>query len=291
MPETIKAGTYPFKAIREKVDQALEQLLPSAQELPADLHAGMRYSVFAGGKRFRPVLAVSSFYACGGLGESIYRYAAALELIHTYSLIHDDLPCMDDDDFRRGLPTLHKKFPEYIAVLAGDALHALAFEVLAESGDTRIVYEISYAIGTRGMIGGQVADVQAEGRPVTLVEVEGIHRRKTGALIAASIKIGALLAGASDETVGQLTRYGERLGLAFQIIDDILDVEGDFESLGKSVGADSRLEKATYPSVIGLERSREIAAQLISEAKNELANFPEKDIFVRLADYILEREQ
>ena len=291
MPDVLKQGVSPFKAVREQVDFHLERLLPGNDVPPEELHAAMRYSVFAGGKRLRPVLAVSSYYACGGVGDSIYRYAGALELIHTYSLIHDDLPCMDDDDFRRGQPTLHKKFSEYIAVLAGDALHALAFEILAESGDTRIVTEVSRAIGTRGMIGGQVADVQAEGRSVTLAEVEGIHRRKTAALITASIKIGALLAKAPDNVVGQLASYAERLGLAFQIVDDILDVEGDFETLGKTVGADSRLEKATYPKVVGLEKSKKIAAELIAEAKDLLTDFPEKEIFLRLADYILAREQ
>ncbi|MGB5107604.1 MAG: polyprenyl synthetase family protein [Candidatus Zixiibacteriota bacterium] len=291
MPEVLKQGVSPFKAVREKVDFHLERMLPKNDVPPEELHAAMRYSVFAGGKRLRPVLAVSSFYACGGVGDSIYRYAGALELIHTYSLIHDDLPCMDDDDFRRGQPTLHKKFYEYIAVLAGDALHALAFEILAESGDTRIVAEVSRAIGTQGMIGGQVADVQAEGHAVTLADVEGIHRRKTAALITASIKIGALLAKAPDKVVGQLASYGENLGLAFQIVDDILDVEGDFATLGKTVGADSRLEKATYPKVVGLEKSKQIAAQLISEAKDMLTDFPEKEIFLRLADYIIAREQ
>ncbi len=290
MPEVVKPGTAPFGAIREKVDLQLEKILPPDSTPPHELHAAMRYSVMAGGKRLRPVLAVSAYYACGGTDERIYRYAAALELLHTYSLIHDDLPCMDDDDFRRGQPTLHKKFSEYIAVLAGDALHALAFEILAESGNSEVVIEVSRAIGTRGMIGGQVADVQAEGRDVTLEEVEGIHRQKTAALITASIKIGAILAAAPEKVVRQLTYYGERLGLAFQIVDDILDIEGDFAALGKTVGADSRLEKATYPKVVGLERSKAIAAQLIAEAKEMLTGFNEKEIFLRLADYIINRE-
>lgn len=291
MPDAVKLDTPPFQAVRAKVDRYLESMLPPVTTPPQELHAAMRYSVLAGGKRLRPVLAVSAYYACGGSDEIIYRYAAALELLHTYSLIHDDLPCMDDDDFRRGQPTLHKQFSEYIAVLAGDALHALAFEILAESGDSRVVIEVGRAIGTQGMIGGQVADVQAEGKAVTLADVEWIHRHKTAALIAASVKIGALLAHAPDGVVGQLTRYGERLGLAFQIVDDILDIEGDFEALGKTVGADTRLEKATYPKVVGLERSRELAAQLIAEAKDMLTGFGEKEIFVKLADYILAREQ
>ena len=225
--------------------------LPADLE-PTDLHQAMRYSVMAGGKRIRPILAVSSYHACGGESDDIYRHASALELLHTYSLIHDDLPCMDDDDFRRGQPTLHKKFTEYIAVLAGDSLHALAFELLAESGNCEVVIEVSRAIGTVGMIGGQVRDVQAEGREVTLSDVENIHRRKTAALITASVKIGAMLANAPRLQVKMLEQFGERLGLAFQIVDDILDVEGDFERLGKSVGSDDRLAKATYPKVVGL---------------------------------------
>lgn len=279
---------------RARIDAALTRVLPVAPACPPVLLDALRYSLEAGGKRLRPVLtllaaeAITDAPAVVGQAEPA---ACAIELIHTYSLIHDDLPCMDDDDFRRGQPTLHKKFSEYIAVLAGDALHALAFEILAESGDTRIVTEVSRAIGTRGMIGGQVADVQAEGRSVTLAEVEGIHRRKTAALITASIKIGAQLAKAPDNVVAQLASYAERLGLAFQIVDDILDVEGDFETLGKTVGADSRLEKATYPKVVGLEKSKKIAAELIAEAKDLLTDFPEKEIFLRLADYILAREQ
>ncbi len=276
--------------MRERIDQTLSQLLPEPTPDPGKLHEAMRYSVLAGGKRIRPVLAISSYYATGGESDDIYRYACALELLHTYSLIHDDLPCMDDDDFRRGQPTLHRKYSEYIAVLAGDALHALAFEVLAGSGDTEVIREVSQAIGTEGMIGGQVRDVEAEGHEVNLKQVEAIHRRKTAALIRASIKIGAMLAKAPAEVVNKLEQFGERLGLAFQIIDDVLDVEGDFADLGKSTGADSRLAKATYPKVLGVEKSRKEALSLIAEAKSILAEFPQRDIFCELADFVVARK-
>jgi geranylgeranyl diphosphate synthase, type II len=279
-----------FARLREQIDIALDQVLPPGDLEPRELHEAMRYSVMAGGKRIRPILAVTSYRSLGGNGDSIYRFASALELLHTYSLIHDDLPCMDDDDFRRGQPTLHKKFSEYIAVLAGDALHALAFEVLAESGNCEVVMEVGRAIGTVGMIGGQVRDVQAEGREVTLVDVENIHRRKTAALISASVKIGAMLANAPKPQIRNLELFGEKLGLAFQIVDDILDVEGDFESLGKSVGADDRLAKATYPKVIGLEASKKVAADLIAEAKSEVEPLPDHEVFWQLADYILARQ-
>jgi len=197
---------------------------------------------------------------------------------------------MDDDDFRRGQPTLHRKYSEYIAVLAGDALHALAFEILASSGNTDVIREVSQAIGTQGMIGGQVRDVEAEGHDVDLRQVEAIHLRKTAALLRASIKIGAMLAGAPANVVEKLEQFGERLGLAFQIIDDVLDVEGDFKNLGKATGADSRLAKATYPKVVGVEGSRTEANRLIAEAKSILAEFPQRDIFYELADFVVARK-
>ncbi len=291
MPELLQTDLDALRQVRETVDRRLDELLPKVQSAPSELHAAMRYSIMAGGKRLRPVLAVTAFTACNGAGDKIYDCAAALEMLHTYSLIHDDLPCMDDDDFRRGQPTLHKKYPEYIAVLAGDALHALAFEILAGSGGREIVIEVSRAIGTRGMIGGQVADVQAEGRPVTIAEVEAIHRRKTAALITSSVKIGAMLAQAPAATILQLERYGENLGLAFQIIDDVLDIEGDFAALGKSVGADQLHEKATYPKVVGVEESRRIAARFIENAKASIHDLHSCEPLCRLADFILAREQ
>lgn len=290
MPEIAGTAIAGFARLREQIDSALDRILPPGDLEPTELHQAMRYSVMAGGKRIRPILAVISYRSMGGKADTIFRYASALELLHTYSLIHDDLPCMDDDDFRRGQPTLHKKFSEYIAVLAGDALHALAFEILAESGNCRVVAEVGRAIGTVGMIGGQVRDVQAEGREVTLAEVEDIHRRKTAALITASVRIGAMLADAVPPRIEMLEVFGEKLGLAFQIVDDVLDVEGDFASLGKSVGADDRLAKATYPKVIGLDASKQVAIDLIAEAKAAIESFPDREVFWQMADYILARQ-
>ncbi len=290
MPEPAGKSLAAFARLREQIDVALDAILPVPDLEPTQLHQAMRYSVMAGGKRIRPILAVTSYRTSGGTSDRILRYASALELLHTYSLIHDDLPCMDDDDFRRGKPTLHKQYSECIAVLAGDALHALAFEVLAESGNCDVVLEVSRAIGTEGMIGGQVRDVQAEGREVTLADVEKIHRGKTAALITASVKIGAMLAKAPAPAIDCLERFGGKLGLAFQVVDDILDVEGDFETLGKSVGSDDRLAKATYPKVIGIESSKKIAAELIAEAKATLEPYADKEVFWELADYILARQ-
>jgi len=290
MPETLKRAPTGFSLLLESIDVHLAELLPAENTPPEILHQAMRYSVMAGGKRVRPMLAISAFQSSGGVGEVIYPVACALEFLHTYSLIHDDLPCMDDDDFRRGQPTLHRKYPEYIAVLAGDALHALAFELLATCGNAEIVREVSRAIGTQGMIGGQVRDVQAEGKAVSLEDVEAIHRHKTAALICASTKVGGMLAGAPPADLLSLELFGQRLGLAFQIVDDILDVEGDPVTLGKSIGSDDRLEKATYPKVVGLEKSRQIASRLISEGKAFLTEYPGKETLGKLADYILERE-
>ncbi|MCK4857712.1 MAG: polyprenyl synthetase family protein [candidate division Zixibacteria bacterium] len=290
MTDTLMADTSLFVSLQQKIDSCLDSLLPSVGSSPAELHEAMRYSVLAGGKRLRPILAITSYQATGGKGDAIMAPACALELLHTYSLIHDDLPCMDDDDFRRGQPTLHRQYPEYVAVLAGDALHALAFVLLAETGNSDIVAEVGRAIGTGGMLGGQVRDVQAEGKDVTLAQVEDIHKHKTAALITASVKLGAMLAEAPSSTIEMFEAFGRKLGLAFQIVDDILDIEGDPQLLGKSVGADNRLAKATYPKVVGLVRSREIAARLIAEAKATLADFQNKEVFCHLADYILSRE-
>jgi geranylgeranyl diphosphate synthase type II len=249
----------------------------------------MRYSVFAGGKRIRPILAILSFEASGGKGEAIFAPACAMELVHTFSLVHDDLPCMDDDDLRRGKPTLHKLFGEGVAVLAGDALSALAFELLASSGPA-VLTTFTQALGPKGMLGGQVADLKSEGKKVTQAEVEEIHKMKTAALIAASLKIGALVAGAPDAEVDGYFRFGQKLGLAFQIVDDVLEATGNDLALGKRTGGDRRKEKATYPSVVGVEKSKEIARHLVADAKEEIAflngNYP----YLRLvADYIVER--
>jgi geranylgeranyl diphosphate synthase type II len=211
-------------------------------------------------------------------------------MVHTYSLIHDDLPCMDDDDLRRGQPTCHKQFDEAVAVLAGDALHVVAFQLMARTGSIQAVMELAEAVSTEGMLGGQIADVEAEGRDVTEAEIREIHTRKTAALIRGSVRIGAILAGAGDETLGRLTTYGETIGLAFQIVDDILDIEGDQELLGKEVGSDTKNEKATYPGVIGMDASKAQAAELIDQA---LSQFDDDDDHVLkfLARYIGQRVQ
>ena len=269
------------------VDDYLLRYLPDATAYPQVLHEAVRYSVMAGGKRLRPILAIAAFEACGGTGEEIYKAAIALELIHTYSLIHDDLPCMDDDDLRRGKPTLHKKYNEAIALLAGDALHDYAFRLTAETGNTDVVLELADAIGTNGMLAGQMADMDAEGRELSLDEVTFIHVHKTGKLIRGAVRIGAILAGAGQKELDGITQYGEKVGHAFQIIDDILDIVGDTELLGKPVGSDSKNKKATYPAIIGLDKSREIALRLIDEACNIIkSSVSPSDTFVQIARFI-----
>ena len=274
---------------RQLVDRWLDRFLPAENDPPTALHQAMRYSVFAGGKRIRPILAILSFEASRREGESIFGPACAMELVHTFSLVHDDLPCMDDDDLRRGKPTLHKLFGEGVAVLAGDALSALAFELLASSGPA-VLTTFTQALGPKGMLGGQVADLKSEGKKVTLADVEEIHKMKTAALIAASLKIGALVAQAPQAEVEVFFRFGQKLGLAFQIVDDVLEATGNNLALGKLTGGDRRKEKATYPSVVGVEKSKEIARRLVAEAKEEIAfldgNYP---YLLLVADYIVER--
>ncbi|NMC43527.1 MAG: polyprenyl synthetase family protein [candidate division Zixibacteria bacterium] len=286
-----KAGTKEFPAClmekRELVEKHLEACLPREDQYPQTLHAAIRYSVMAGGKRLRPLLAIAAFEACDGEGEIIYPAAAALELVHTYSLIHDDLPCMDDDAMRRGRPTLHRKYGEAVALLAGDALHDLAFRLMAQTDSAQAVLELAEAIGTNGMLAGQMADMEAEGAPVSEDDVTFIHAHKTGKLIRGSVRIGAVLAGASEYTLESISQYGERIGLAFQIVDDILDVEGDAHTLGKSVGSDTRNAKATFPRVIGLPKSKEKANQLIEEAVDIITTAVTRpDCFVELARFI-----
>lgn len=274
---------------RELVDHWLDRFLPPENEPPTVLHKAMRYSVFAGGKRVRPILAILSFEASGGEGDVIFAPACAMELVHTFSLVHDDLPCMDDDDLRRGKPTLHKLFGEGVAVLGGDALSALAFELLASSGP-KVLTTFTQALGPKGMLGGQVADLKSEGKKVTLAEVEEIHQMKTAALIAASLKIGALVAGAPEKKVEGFFRFGQKLGLAFQIVDDVLEATGNDAALGKVTGGDRRKEKATYPSVAGIEKSKGIARHLVQEAKAEIAFLDGNYAYLPLvADYIVER--
>lgn len=291
---------------RRLVDEALDRLLPKADAYPSAIHEAMRYSVFAGGKRLRPILVIAGAEAAGGSAEDVMPTACAMELIHTYSLIHDDLPAMDDDDYRRGLPTSHKVFGEAIAILAGDALLTLAFRLLAENfaggrattaarnpGRLReILAEITEAAGTFGMIGGQVVDVQSEGKSVSAETLEYIHTHKTAALIRASLRAGALLVGAPQEVLDAMSIAGSRLGLAFQIVDDILDEEGSLEELGKTAGSDRRKKKVTYPGQFGLEASRVRATALVEEAKSALKPVGVSATpIIALADFILERRR
>jgi geranylgeranyl diphosphate synthase type II len=283
---------------RRAVDAALEQILPPDETPPPIVHRAMRYSVMAGGKRLRPILVIAGAEAAGAGADLVMPTACALELIHTYSLIHDDLPAMDDDDYRRGRPTSHKVFGEALAILAGDALLTLAFQLMARNvergGDPRVVCdvlaEIAEAAGTGGMVGGQVVDIESEGVAVSPATLDYIHTHKTAALIRASLRAGAMLAGAKPDVLAAITAAGERLGLAFQIVDDILDVEGSLEQLGKTAGSDERKQKATYPAVHGLEASRARARGLIAEAKDALASLGAAAVpLAALADFIFER--
>jgi geranylgeranyl diphosphate synthase, type II len=265
-----------FEADRMTVEGHLERYMPAENVPPSSIHSAMRYSVFAGGKRIRPILCLeASRIFAEDVTPALYP-ACAIEFIHTYSLIHDDLPALDNDDLRRGKPTCHKKFGEAIAILAGDALLTLAFETIAASpvaAERRVAMltEISTAAGTiNGMVGGQVADIEAEGKPVGPERLEYIHRSKTAALIRASITAGALSAGAGSEDVARLRRFGETIGWAFQVTDDILDVEESSTALGKTAGKDVAQQKATYPAVFGLEKSHLIAKELATKAIAEL---------------------
>ncbi len=288
-----------LKARKEIVDQALDRYLPGEENFPPVLFQALRYSVFAGGKRIRPILCMAAAEAVGGDLETVLPAACALELIHTYSLIHDDLPSMDDDDYRRGKPTNHKVFGEDVAILAGDALlteafHLLSGKDLAERVPAErllaVIHEISEAAGFWGMVGGQVVDVKSEGRRVDLPALHYIHTRKTGAMIKVSVRTGALLTGTDGERLEALGRYGEHTGLAFQIADDILDVEGDRELLGKDTGADSSRKKATFPALVGIEASRDEARALLERALAAIASFDEKaDPLRMIARFIVER--
>ncbi|HEV3165848.1 MAG TPA: farnesyl diphosphate synthase [Isosphaeraceae bacterium] len=287
---------------RRRVDEALGRFLPSQDGdpsggCPARLAAAMRYSVLGGGKRLRPILVLLAAEACGADPAAALPAACALEMVHTYSLIHDDLPAMDDDDLRRGRPTCHKAFDEATAVLAGDALLTLAFELLARhvrpaEAAAACVRTLAEAAGPAGMVGGQMADLEAEGRTdATLEALEAIHRRKTGALLRASVRLGGLVAEASEDRLRALDRYGQGVGLAFQIVDDLLDVEGDEAKLGKRVGKDSGLGKWTYPGVLGSEGSRLRARQVVEDATAALEPLGDQGARLRaLALDLLERD-
>jgi geranylgeranyl diphosphate synthase type II len=283
------------------VDEALDGFLPAADEMPASLHNSMRYSVFAGGKRVRPILLLAACEAVGGDISRAMPAACAMEMIHTYSLIHDDLPAMDDDDFRRGNPTNHKVFGEAVAILAGDALLTEAFVLMSRlEWGTRVapervlavIHEIARAAGSYGMVGGQVVDMESEGeKEIDLATLQYIHTHKTGALIRASVKAGALLGGADDAGVAAVTRYGEAVGLAFQIADDILDVEGTTEELGKDAGSDEARGKATYPALVGLADAKRRAAELVEIALEALVPFgDEAEPLREIARYIVYRK-
>jgi geranylgeranyl diphosphate synthase type II len=271
-----------FEEGRIAVDAALDRLLPAETAEPPSIHTAMRYSVFAGGKRVRPLLCLEAARIFSPDVTPSLHPACAIECIHTYSLIHDDLPALDNDDLRRGKPTCHKQFGEALAILAGDALLTLAFEIIgtapiAAERRVAILTEVATAAGTvRGMVGGQVADLEAERRPVSPEMLEYIHRSKTAALIRAAVASGAICAGALTEDVARLRRFGEDIGWAFQVTDDILDVEESSAALGKTAGKDIAQEKATYPAVYGLPKSHEIANELASRAIAELAPFGER---------------
>lgn len=283
------------------VDKALNEHFTEYSGPASDLIRSMKYSLSAGGKRLRPILCMAGAEAVGGKGRDVVPIACALELIHTYSLIHDDLPEMDDDDLRRGKPTNHKVFGEALALLAGDGLLTEAFSMMTTpeltklfAPDTilKVIGLISDAAGYRGMVGGQVADIQSEGKSVDISVVEFIHTHKTGALLTASVTSGAMLAGGNTSQVAAILSYGRNIGLAFQISDDILDIEGDSETLGKNTGMDEKMGKITYPGVVGLMRAKEIQSGLIEKAIESLSTFDYRAEPLRLiAGYIIERKK
>lgn len=280
-------------------EEALERFLPGADILPSSLHEAMRYSVFAGGKRIRPVLMMAACEAAGGTPQQVLPAACAIEMIHSYSLIHDDLPAMDDDDFRRGKPTNHKVFGEAKAILAGDGLLTEAFILLSSPAvwsdlapDKRmeIFHLLARNAGSRGMVGGQVVDMESEGKEIDLPTLEYIHTHKTGALILAAIEIGAILGTADPQQRRALCRYGEAIGLAFQVADDVLDIVADQQQLGKDVGSDKQRGKATYPALLGLDGARKRATELRSLAISSLEVFGDKARPLReIANYIVDR--
>jgi geranylgeranyl diphosphate synthase type II len=290
----MKQPTF-FEEDRKAVDAALDRLMPPESTRPASIHQAMRYSVTAGGKRIRPILCLETariFRPDAG----VLNVACALEFIHTYSLIHDDLPALDNDDLRRGMPTCHKKFGEATAILAGDGLLTMAFEALAKADlppewRVAIIQEIATAAGTRdGMVGGQVADIEAEGRPANAEILEYIHRSKTAALIRASIVSGAIAGGAGEDDILRLRRFGELIGWAFQVTDDILDVEESSAALGKTAGKDQAQQKATYPAVFGLVKSHEFARELVQRAMAEIEPFGARARNVReIGEFLVDR--
>jgi geranylgeranyl diphosphate synthase type II len=284
---------------KDLVDAVLNRYLPPAEKFPRSVHQAMRHILFAGGKRLRPVLALSAGELVGGNTHHILPCACALELIHTYSLIHDDLPAMDNDDCRRGILTTHKQFGEATAILAGDALLTEAFRLLSceevkekfpEGVLIEMINEVAFAAGSGGMIGGQVVDIESGGKEIDLPLLEYIHTHKTGALILASVRMGAKLGGAKATEIEALTRYGESLGLAFQIVDDLLNVEGDSEEMGKASGTDAAQSKATYPHLLGVSESKRRAEDMVASAHKALEPFGSKaDTLKEIATFIISR--
>ncbi len=302
MPNEAVPDLKTYLAEKKKtVETALQGYFPEPEGLTSDLTKAMRYSLFAGGKRLRPILCIAGAETVGGLGREVLPVACALELIHTYSLIHDDLPLMDDDDLRRGKPTNHKVFGEPIALLAGDGLLTEAFSLMTSvdiSGKIspqillRAISLISRAAGYDGMVGGQAVDIQWEGKKADLPVVKFMHIHKTGALITASVASGAILGGADESQIEAITSYGEKIGLAFQISDDILDIEGDSKTMGKRAGADEEKGKMTYPAVLGLNESKRIQSELVQTAVLDLQKFGSRAEPLRqIARYIIERKK
>src|SRR5271169_5622703 len=282
----------------ESVNRALDGFLPKASAQPATIHKAMRYSLFAGGKRMRPLLTLAAASACDGNEADAMPLACAVECIHTYSLIHDDLPAMDNDDFRRGKPTNHKVFGEGIAVLAGDALLTQAFEIAAQCKKfpryphDKIILEIARASGSLQLVAGQVADLEGEGKKLSIAELKFIHERKTSALLCCSVRLGGMSANCPPAQLAALTDFGYHVGLAFQVIDDILDVTQTSEQLGKTAGKDTKAQKATYPAIVGLEKSRKIAEQLTARAFAALKAFKGKAVALEaLAEFLLKRDK
>jgi geranylgeranyl diphosphate synthase type II len=288
-----------LKEHKATIDEALASYLPKPGSRPSLLHRAIHYSLFAGGKRLRPILTLAAFEAVGGKSDDALPVASAIELIHTYSLVHDDLPAMDNDDWRRGHPTSHKMFGESTAILVGDALLTAAFALLADRRRNRkfpadvmlkVIHELGQAAGSRGMVGGQLMDVQSCGKSVDERILHYIHTHKTAALIRASVRVGGLLGGAKARALSALTLYGEKVGLAFQIADDILDVEGSEDEMGKRLGKDRVIRKVTYPGVIGLRRAKAYANRLSKDAVAALDLFDENaDPLKAIARYIVER--
>jgi geranylgeranyl diphosphate synthase type II len=280
------------------VNTALDRFLPSETTKPATIHKAMRYSLFAGGKRMRPALVLAAAQACGGREADAMPLACAVECIHTYSLIHDDLPAMDNDDYRRGKLTNHKVFGEGIAVLAGDALLTQAFEIAAQTkgwprySHQDVILEVAKASGSLQLIAGQVADLEGEGKKTSVAQLKYIHERKTSALLCCSARLGGMSANCSAAQLQALTDFGYHVGLAFQVIDDILDVTQTSEKLGKTAGKDTKAQKATYPSIVGLEKSRQIAAQLTDKAFAALKAFKGRAVALEaLAEFLLKRDR